>query len=73
LGVGGQEILINDCALTQTAVDNILVALANNSVSGGDIVISNRDGSGTNAAPGVAGLAALTVLTGKGWSYDVVD
>ena len=69
----GEEITINDCALTQTAVDNILVALANNSVSGGDIVISNRDGSGTNAAPGVAGLAALTVLTGKGWSYDVVD
>ena len=71
LGIDGQELLINDCALTQTAVDNILVALADNSVTNGYIIIDNSSGLGTNAAPGAAGLAALTVLDGKGWSYDV--
>jgi hypothetical protein len=71
LGIGGEELLINDCALTQTAVDNILVALADNSVTNAYIRIDNYEGSGTNAAPGAAGLAALTILDGKGWSYDV--
>jgi hypothetical protein len=71
LGVDGQELLINDCALTQTAVDNILVALADNSVTNGYIIIDNSSGAGTNAAPGAAGIAALIVLDGKGWSYDV--
>jgi hypothetical protein len=70
LGIGGQELLINDCALTQTAVDNILVALADSEITNGYIKIDNVSG-GTNAAPGAAGLAALTVLDGKGWSYDV--
>jgi len=72
LGIGGQELLINDCALTQTAVDNILVALADSEITNGYIKIDNVSG-GTNAAPGAAGLAALTVLDGKGWSYDVVE
>jgi hypothetical protein len=70
LGIGGQELLINDCALTQTAVDNILVALADSEITNGYIKIDN-DSGGTNAAPGAAGLAALTILDGKGWSYDV--
>jgi hypothetical protein len=70
---GDGELLINDCALTQTAVDNILIALADNSVSNGYILMDNRDGSGTNAAPGAAGSAALNDLTGKGWSYDVAS
>jgi len=75
LGVDGQELLINDCALTQTAVDNILVALANSEITNGYIGIDNynNEGIGTNAAPGAAGLAALTVLDGKGWSYDVTN
>lgn len=63
----GDEILLYDCGLTQTAIDNILVALADNSVNGGYIDITGA----TNAAPGAAGLAALTVLDGKGWTYDV--
>ena len=71
LGIDGQELLINDCALTQTAVDNILVALADSEITGGYVRIDNVNGFGTNAAPGAAGLAALTVLDGKGWSYDV--
>lgn len=63
----GEEILLYDCGLTQPAIDNILVALAANSVNGGYIDLTGV----TNAAPGAAGLAALTTLTGKGWSYDV--
>jgi Leucine-rich repeat (LRR) protein len=61
------EILLSNNALTQTAVDNILVALAANSVNNGYVQLSD----GTNAVPGAAGLAALTTLTGKGWSCDV--
>jgi hypothetical protein len=72
IGDNNQEFLVNNCALTQTAVDNILVALADSAISDGYIDISNNGvGGGTNAAPGAAGLAALTVLAGKGWSYDV--
>ena len=61
------EILLSNNALTQTAVDNILVALAANSVNNGYVDLSE----GTNAAPGAAGLAALSTLAGKGWAYDV--
>jgi len=63
----GFEVLLSNNALTQTAVDNILVALAANSINNGYVQL---DG-GTNAAPGATGLAALTTLTGKGWGYDV--
>jgi len=63
----GYEVLLNNNDLTQTAVDNILVELAANSINNGYVQL---DG-GTNAVPGAAGLAALTTLTGKGWSYDV--
>lgn len=67
LGGNGYELLVYNCALTQTAVDNILVALSESAVTNGYVDLSG----GTNAAPGAAGLAALTTLTGKGWSYDV--
>jgi hypothetical protein len=74
IGDNGNEVLVNNCALTQTAVDNILVALADSAISDGYIDISNNNvGGGTNAAPGTAGSAALTVLAGKGWSYDVAS
>jgi hypothetical protein len=63
----GYEILLYDNALTQTAVDNILVALAANSIDNGYVDLSG----GTNAAPGFAGLAALSTLNGRGWSTDV--
>jgi hypothetical protein len=61
------EIILSNNALTQTAVDNILVELAANSINNGYVQLND----GTNAAPGAAGLAALTTLTGKGWSCDV--
>jgi Leucine-rich repeat (LRR) protein len=63
----GYEMLLYNNALTQTAVDNILVALAANSIDNGYIDLTE----GTNAAPGSAGLAALSTLNGRGWSTDV--
>jgi hypothetical protein len=67
IGANEWEVLFGNCALTQTAVDNILVALSENEVTNGYVDLSGGD----NAAPGSAGLAALTTLTGKGWSCDV--
>ena len=66
LGSDG-ELYVQDCALTQTAVNNILVALASNGVENGYIQL---DG-GTNAVPSAPGLAAITTLEGNGWSLDV--
>jgi|688.fasta_scaffold19642_6 hypothetical protein len=67
LGDNGEELYAYDCALTQTAVNNILIALAANGVENGYIQL---DG-GTNAVPGASGLAAITTLEGNGWSVDV--
>lgn len=67
LGANGYNLLFDDCALTQTAVDNILVALAANSVDNGYIDLSG----GTNAVPGSAGQAALITLAAKGWTCNV--
>jgi len=53
----------SDCALTETAVDNILVVLSNNGISGGDVEL---DG-GTNAIPSATGLAAKSALEADGW------
>jgi PKD repeat protein len=67
LGDNGEELYAYDCALTQTAVNNILIALAANGVNNGYL---QMDG-GTNAVPGAPGLAAITTLEGNGWSVDV--
>jgi len=72
LGDNGSELLANDCALTQTAVDNILVALASGSVSNGFIDLDNDNGAGTNATPGEAGRESLLILSDRGWSFDIV-
>ena len=71
LGGGGGELLANDCALTQTAVDNILLALASGSISNGFVDLDNGDGEGTNAAPGEAGRESLLILSDRGWSFDI--
>ncbi len=71
LGDNGREMLVDDCALTQTAVDNILVALASGSISNGYIRLDNDGGDGTNAAPGQAGRDSLAILDSRGWSFDV--
>jgi hypothetical protein len=73
LGDNGRELLVDDCALTQTAVDNILVALASGSISNGYIRIDNDNDDGTNATPGEAGRESLFVLNSRGWSFDVVN
>lgn len=56
-----------NCALTETAVDDILVVLSNNGESNGNV---DLDG-GTSSAPGATGLAAKTVLEGNGWTVTV--
>lgn len=56
-----------ECALTETAVDDILVVLSNNGQSGGYVDL--RDG--TNAVPSSTGLAAKATLEGNGWTVDV--
>jgi hypothetical protein len=73
LGANGRELLVNDCALTQTAVDNILVTLASGSIESGYIRIDNDNDAGTNAAPGAAGREALLILSDRGWSFDVAS
>ncbi len=69
----GRELLVNDCNLAQTAVDNILLELASGSVSNGYIKIDNSNGAGTNATPGAAGRAALAILNSRGWNFDVAN
>jgi hypothetical protein len=69
---GDYSVDLNDCALTQTVVDNILVALASGSSSGGYVDLDNNNG-GTNATPGQAGRESLLILSDRGWSFDVVD
>ena len=67
LGGGGYSIYLDGCALTETAVNNVLVALAANAVEGGYVNLSG----GTNAIPGETGLTAKTALEDKGWGVDV--
>jgi hypothetical protein len=69
LSDNGTEILLNNCALTQTAVDNILLELASGSISNGYIQL---DG-GTNATPGQIGRESLFVLNARGWSIDITN
>ena len=56
-----------ECALTETAVDNILIELNSNGVINGSLYL---DG-GANAAPSALGLAAKVVLEGNGWGVFV--
>jgi hypothetical protein len=69
---GDYSVDLSDCALTQTAVDNILVALASGSSSGGFVDLNNDNG-GTNAAPGQVGRESLLILSDRGWSFYVAD
>jgi hypothetical protein len=75
LGDNERELLANNCALTQTAVDNILVALASGSISDGYVQLDNddEDDPGTNATPGEAGRESLFILNSRNWSFDVTN
>lgn len=57
----------SDCALTETAVDDILVVLSDNGLTNGNVEL---DG-GTNAIPSATGLAAKLALEGFGWTVTV--
>jgi hypothetical protein len=56
-----------NCAFTETAVDDILVVLSNNSESNGYVDVSG----GTSDIPSATGLAAKLVLEGNGWTVNV--
>ncbi len=60
------ELNVYNCALTQTAVDNILVALSENEVTNGYVDLSGGD----NASPSQTGIDAANVLNNKSWSFD---
>jgi hypothetical protein len=57
----------SNCALTETAVDDILVVLSNNGVTGGNVELNG----GTSAIPSATGDAAKLVLEGNGWDVFV--
>jgi len=56
-----------NCALTETAVDNILIELSDNGIAGGNVEL---DG-GTNAIPSSTGDAAILALQADGWTTTV--
>lgn len=58
---------ISDCGLTQTAVDDILVALSNNGQPNGVVSLNG----GTSATPGATGLAAKLLLEADGWIVNI--
>ena len=62
-----QYFYASGCALTETAVDDILVVLSNNGVTSGDVEL---DG-GTSAIPSATGLAAKLALEADGWTVTV--
>ena len=57
----------SDCALTETAVDDILVVLSNNGVTSGYVTLTG----GTSAIPSATGLAAKLALEADGWTVNV--
>jgi Leucine-rich repeat (LRR) protein len=61
------ELFASNCALTETAVDDILVVLSNNGVTGGNVELNG----GTSAIPSATGDAAKLVLEGNGWGVFV--
>jgi Ran GTPase-activating protein (RanGAP) involved in mRNA processing and transport len=61
------DLNLNDCALQQTAVDNVLVTLASGSVSNGEVSLSGEN----MAVPGPAGREALAVLSERGWYFSL--
>lgn len=51
-------------ALTQTAINNILINLDENGISSGEVIANG----GTNASPSGSGVTAAVNLDGKGWT-----
>jgi hypothetical protein len=61
------QFIASNCALTETAVDDILVVLSNNGESNGVVELNG----GTSAIPSATGDAAKLVLEGNGWDVFV--
>ena len=61
------EFYASGCALTETAVDDILVVLSNNGLTGGQVELN----AGTNAIPSATGDAAKLALEADSWSVNV--
>lgn len=73
LEIGG-DCYCNDNALDGASVDAILELLASLDGTGGTVLFENKTvelSGGTNAAPGVAGLAAKAILEGRGCTVAV--
>jgi hypothetical protein len=61
------NILIHECAIDVTGIDNILAAVNNAGTSGGNLQLEG----GTNGIPTAAGLADKLELEGRGWTVTV--
>ena len=61
------NILIHECAIDVTGIDNILAAVNNAGTSGGNLQLEG----GTNGVPTAAGLADKLELEGRGWTVTV--
>ena len=60
------DLYLDDCALTQESIDNLLDELDDQGNTNGYLTI---DG-GTNAYPSPAGMVSIANLEGKGWSIN---
>lgn len=69
LGKDSEYLEISDCSLSSESVDNILVELSENGMTGGYISINGIN----NGIPGPVGLAAKSVLEGNGWTVTVSE
>jgi hypothetical protein len=69
IGFDGNEVIVSNCAFTQTTVDNILLELASGSVEDGYVEIHG----GTNSTPGEIGRDSLFVLNSRNWSFDITN
>jgi len=69
IGFDANEVIVSNCAFTQTTVDNILLELASGSVEDGYIDLSG----GTNSTPGEIGRDSLFVLNSRNWSFDITN
>jgi hypothetical protein len=69
LGAEGANLSFGECALTQDAVNNILIELANNNVTGSNPYIYMLGDN--NAAPSGSGVEALYTLYDRGWYFEV--
>jgi hypothetical protein len=68
--IGEQQIQnfdANNCALTETAINNILIALDENGIENGSVYLNG----GTNAVPTGDGVSALNQLIIKNWDTSV--